>query len=231
MIKRLIAFFRAVKNARRVARIRARGNVVEVAFRDLSRVKLKVSGEGNVIRIGRLSPGNGRLTVAAFSADSRIEIAPGLSISRNLSINIGQNHPNFGRVLDCSVDIGTETSMEEVGIGILNSHAHVRIGSHCMFSYEVTLYQTDAHPIYEHGTDRIVNRVGTMAVGEHVWIGARSTLLKNTVIADGSLVGWGSVVSGRFTEPNSVIVGNPARQLPGRKIDWRSSDSRYLQNC
>lgn len=217
-------------NGRRLSRAIAAGNEITLCRQDLARIKLKIRGKGNVIRIGRLHPGAGTITISLFADNSRIEIGEGLSVSRELSINMGQNHPNFGRVVSSSVRIGEETSLESVDIGILNSRAHVEIGPRCMFSFGITLYQTDAHPIYELGTDRILNRVGTMKIGEHVWIGAQATLLKNVQIADGSLVGWGSVVSGRFETPHVIIAGNPARQIPNRQIDWSHGDPRYITN-
>ena len=51
---------------------------------------------------------------------------------------------------------------------------------------------------------------------------------KNVSIADNSIVGWGSIVTRRFDEPNVVIAGIPAR-IVKRGIDWdRKSIGKHL---
>lgn len=230
MVNFVTFLFRRLKNVWRVRRLRVYGNEVVVAPEDFARIKLKVRGTGNVIRIGKMRAGSGAVIVSAYANASRIEIGEGVSVSRELVVNVWQNHPNFGSVTGCLVRIGEGTSVESLEIGVLNSHASVLVGAQCMISFGVTLYQTDAHPIYAKGTDRIVNRVSALSIGDHVWVGARVTILKNSIIPDGCLIGWGSVVSGRFADPHVVIAGNPARQVSSRKIDWARSDPRYIAN-
>ena len=46
------------------------------------------------------------------------------------------------------------------------------------------------------------------------------TILKGSVIKDGSVVGTHSVVAKAFDEPNVVIVGNPAR-IVKHNIFWK----------
>ena len=67
-------------------------------------------------------------------------------------------------------------------------------------------------------------------IGNHCWIGANSTILKNTTIADDSIIGWGGVVSGSYSQSHCAIAGNPARVVK-TNITWDSkSFNDYVDN-
>jgi acetyltransferase-like isoleucine patch superfamily enzyme len=55
-------------------------------------------------------------------------------------------------------------------------------------------------------------------IGDHVWIGARSLVLKGTRIDDGAVIGGGSVVSGHIAA-GTVVAGNPARVI-AQGVRW-----------
>lgn len=56
---------------------------------------------------------------------------------------------------------------------------------------------------------------GNIIIGNDVWIGYGATILSGVTIADGSVIGADSVVS-RNTEPYSINVGNPAKEVKKR---------------
>lgn len=57
-----------------------------------------------------------------------------------------------------------------------------------------------------------VGAVGTIDIGNNVFIGVNSVILRNTIIEDNVVIGAGSVVSGHL-EANSVYAGNPAKNI------------------
>lgn len=59
-----------------------------------------------------------------------------------------------------------------------------------MFAYGIMLFNTDAHPIYDMEHKNIINKVGDMKIGDHCWIGANSTILKNVEFWHDTIVGW-----------------------------------------
>lgn len=93
----------------------------------------------------------------------------------------------------------------------------VSIGDNSLIGSEVIIADTDFHPIHNPKERRRAAipapREGhRVCIGENVFIGARSIILKGTTIGDGSVVGAGSVVKGIFPA-NSIIAGNPARSI------------------
>ena len=98
------------------------------------------------------------------------------------------------------------------------------------FSFNVNIYHTDAHPILDAKTNKIINKVKSCTIGNHVWLSANSTILKNAFIEHDCIVGWGSVVSGKFSDPFCAIASNPARVVKSG-ITWDSNGSKgYVQN-
>lgn len=55
-----------------------------------------------------------------------------------------------------------------------------------------------------------------ITIGNDVWIGAAVTILKGVNIADGAVIGAGSLVT-RNVAKNSIVVGNPAKLVKFRE--------------
>lgn len=73
-----------------------------------------------------------------------------------------------------------------------------------------------------------INFAKCIEIGKHVWIGKDSKIGKNVKIADNSIVGWGSIVTKEFNEPNVIIAGIPAK-IVKRGINWdRRCINKYL---
>lgn len=150
---------------------------------------------------------------------------------------MGQEHPNFGLIESATLKIGRQSAFMKTQIVTYNSHTKIEIGQNCMFSSNIMLFHTDAHPIYDRKNHKIINKVKDMIIGNHVWVGAGVTILKNTYIPDDCIVGYNSVVSLKYHHPQQdcdrggwIIAGNPARVVK-TGITWDSNGSKgYIQN-
>ena len=173
-------------------------NRIEIDPNDIGRVQLRVAGDNNVVIIKKLSEGTvGKVSISLAGNDCSIVLDAGIFIGDALNIYAGQIHPNFGMINNAHIYIGKGTSFEKTTISTANANSSIEIGERCMFSYGITVYNTDSHPIIDAENGNIINKVKTLKIGDHVWVGANATILKNTCIPDDCIVGWGSVVNSK----------------------------------
>ena len=181
-IKKLVKRFLAKRNLKKIARNAIVGNGVVV------------SHEAAV-----MAPTPERVCIGDNS-----EIACTLACQGNGKIRIGKN-----------AWIGAKT--------VIGSVEEIVIGDYAIISTEVHIYDNNNHPIspkqrqqmsesgfhsdlwkWHHSASKKVQ------IGDRVWIGERSTILKGVTIGNDAIVAAGSVVT--HDVPSSTIVaGNPAR--------------------
>lgn len=207
-------------------------NQIYIRGKNTKRVQLNINGENNYIEIDTdtILP-SAKITVNIYGHNNRVIIKKGFLLSGRLGILIGQKNNNFGLCNNTGFVIDEYSSVEQMQYITFNSGAYCRIGKNCVFSYGITLYNTDAHPVLDLNTHKVINYVHGIDIGNHVWVGANATILKNTHIAEDCIVGWGSVVSGKYTEPHCAIAGNPARLIK-RDITWDPNGAKcgYIEN-
>ncbi len=164
-------------------------------------------------------------------------------ISQNSTIHIiGENHycqinrtfkflNNFIFIfgVDASLTIGKNTTIRDTTIG-LDYKSKVHIGKECMIA-ETAIRGTDFHTIIDIEKGNIVNIPrDVLSIGDRVWIAENCRILKNACISEGSIVGASSVVCGKFTEPNCIIAGNPAKVIKTGFTWNRACIYEYIKN-
>ena len=60
------------------------------------------------------------------------------------------------------------------------------------------------------------DKVGDIVIGNDVWFGTRVIVLPGVRVADGCVIGAGSVVTANLAEPYGIYAGNPARLIRHR---------------
>jgi maltose O-acetyltransferase len=95
----------------------------------------------------------------------------------------------------------------------LSAHDHVAIGRDCLIGNYVTIMDNDYHDLVNH---KAPGRSAPIHIGDRVWLGLRSIILKGVTIGDDSVVGAGSVVTSDIP-PRSLAFGVPAKVV--RSID------------
>lgn len=95
----------------------------------------------------------------------------------------------------------------------------VAIGDGCLISWDVLIIDTDGHEIYDARGTRI-NSAAPIAIGNSVWLGCRSVVLKGVRIADGVVVAAAATVTRPVESPNVIVGGSPARVVK-ENIRWK----------
>ena len=103
--------------------------------------------------------------------------------------------------------------------GTIISRKKITIGKNTLMAWDSLITDADHHHILDQ-EGRITNPPAEVSIGNQVWIGARSMILKGAEIANGSIIGAQSLVSGKFREDRCLIAGNPARKLK-KDVYWQ----------
>jgi len=98
-------------------------------------------------------------------------------------------------------------------------HKKITIGNNCLVSWNCFIMDCDFHKIYDTNKTRL-NPPAEIIIGNKVWIGMNSSILKKSTIPDNSVIGTGSIVSGTLSIQNGVYVGSPARLIK-ENITWQ----------
>lgn len=188
--------------------IKGNNNKLLIESALLKNVNIKIIGNHNVVKISK------------FTRLSNCNI---IIIGDNNIINIGEftinNNVNFNIEDDGNkIYIGEKTALYgEVDLSAIEGTI-IQIGRDCLFSSDIDFRTGDSHTILDSDNKRI-NPSKNIIIGNHVWIGTRSLVLKGSEISNNTIVGAGSLVNKRFDEPNVTIAGMPA-QIVKRNTNW-----------
>jgi len=94
----------------------------------------------------------------------------------------------------------------------------LKFGDDVLIGMHVLIMDTDYHPIFNKQKE-IINPDRDILMGNKVWIGSNTTILKGTQIGNDIIIGAGSIVSGKLLEDNSIYCGNPVKHVKN-DITW-----------
>lgn len=129
---------------------------------------------------------------------------------------IGINKPVVIAVSNYAVlSIGNNTGFSGTSIYVMD---RVIIGDNCSFGANTAIWDTDFHPV--NYLDRRVNDItkinsSPIEIGNDVFVGANSIILKGINIGDRAIIGAGSVVT-KDIPSDEIWAGNPVKFI--RKI-------------
>ncbi len=128
-------------------------------------------------------------------------------ITHGCKINVMENAQ---LIFGDNVVISTETSIVV--------QKKIEIGNNSGISWECLVMDTDFHPIYD-SDNNIINPAKEILIGDNVWVGCRCTVLKGTIIPNGSIIAASSMVNKSLSGDNCIFGGQPTRVLKS-DIHW-----------
>jgi acetyltransferase-like isoleucine patch superfamily enzyme len=175
-------------------------------------LKVHLSSVKNV-SIGKKPTSNG-LAFLRFKKGAQV------SIGDNFKINNGERFNSIGRQAKCvlmvrrnaELIIGNNVGMSSSAIFCSKK---ITIGNDVKIGGNVCIYDTDFHALdYSARRSKPIDiectQTAAVHIGNDVFIGAHSTILKGVSIGDRAIVGAGSVVTKSIPE-DEIWAGNPAK--------------------
>ena len=87
---------------------------------------------------------------------------------------------------------------------------NITLGKNVLLGWETLIMDTDWHSTVNLKNNEIMAYHKPIVIGDNVWTGQKSTILKGVHIAKGCIVASCAVVTKSFEEENALIAGNPA---------------------
>lgn len=79
----------------------------------------------------------------------------------------------------------------------------ISFGNDCLLSWDILIMDSDFHQITNIQND-IINTPSPIHIGNHVWIGCRSTILKGVSIADNAVIAAGAIITKSLPQSHSI---------------------------
>ena len=191
------------------------GNTIESPSVFDENIDITIRGKNNRIVIDE----NARIKKLKLVMDcdnGTLVIGPSRKKPMEMNIRVGE---------DATVKIGANVTTTSMPLISAVEGVTVSIGDDVMIASQNQFRADDGHPIFDVATGKRVNPAKDITIGNHVWIGAKATLLGGAKIGDGSVIGFGSIVTKRI--PNNVIaVGTPAKVVR-KNIAWERPHLSY----
>ncbi len=191
----------------------------------------RITGENNEVTIGPCKR-KSNLSIRINGNNNKINLT-GIAHIKNLSIIIGSQIQANGAILNIGDNL---TIGDDCKILLYNTGNICQIGQDCMISSNITIRCGELpHLLFDIESGEYLDKSDGVFIGDHVWIGERTYLMKRARIPNGCIIGCSSIVTKNFEEENCVIAGNPAKIVRENIIWFRDpkqlkKDPRFYQS-
>lgn len=152
--------------------------------------------------------------IISMSRDSNVVIGDRVAMASDSRFTaLGVSRPCILRTLrpGAKIFIGDDTGMSGA---VICAAVQVSIGKQCLIGADVMIFDNDFHPTASEGRRYSNSDVSVESapvfIGDNVFIGTRSIVLKGVSVGRNSVVGAGSVVASNVPE-NVIVAGCPAK--------------------
>ncbi len=196
---------------------------------------ISIEGNNNSIRFEKGLIPNGSITIRIIGDNNVIVFKEETAVSDvNILILGNGNMVYVGRKCSLTfVQIIMERDMNNLSINDestfhgrgaktvefhLDEQTSISIGKDCMISNDVQFRSSDNHSVLDDNSKRL-NQASNIVIGDHVWIGMRTLVMKGSVIHTDSVIAASSLCNKDYIESNVLIAGMPA-VIKKKNINW-----------
>ena len=176
----------------------------------MKKCKIVIHGSGNVIDLGQAANYLTRCNIYIYGNYNVISLG-----ERNVFLNADLYIEDNGS----KITFGSRNRI----LGFTHVAAcegkSVSFGDGCLFSTDVIFRNTDSHAILDNETGERINPAASIKIGNRVWFGNKTTILKGVKIDDDCVVATGAIVT-RDVPANSIVAGVPAKVVR-TGVSWR----------
>jgi acetyltransferase-like isoleucine patch superfamily enzyme len=192
-------------------------------------IVVRDAGQRNHIGISAadLRDGEGLIELNGDDNDVQVETPhvwglPHIMVGGNARVSIGRGCV-LGKLFiyagsGAEVEIGAMTGFSGTAAFAAHEPARIAVGDGCLFGAETHVLASDMHSIIDIDSGHRINPARDVIIGDRVWVGFRSVLLKGARIGEGTIIGAGSIVTGAVPA-RCAAAGNPARVLR-QDVTW-----------
>ena len=135
--------------------------------------------------------------------------------SRSTQTALGVNHPVVLRALKPGAVLSIRSNVRMSGVTICAA-TKIVIGDRCVIGANAAIVDTDFHamnPVLRSSPDDFANAASSpVMIGNDVFIGGNSMVLKGVTIGDRAVIGSHSVVT-KDIGAGVIVAGNPAKPI------------------
>ena len=149
---------------------------------------------------------------------SRIRAYPGTAILVGNNVYLRSDSEGYHTGMPFPTTLLVDVKGGSINIGdncrlngaYIHAQKSISIGKNCLIAAGVNIIDSNGHIVMS--GNRTIGRDNPkeIVIGDNVWIGLNSTILKGSILGNNSVISAGSVVKGIFPD-NSLIQGNPAQ--------------------
>lgn len=165
---------------------------------------------GNIkigINEGPFLKGRGEFSYFKLSQNAQIIFKGKCNINAGSVINISSGICEFGDEFAANAHF------------LLSCENEIRFKDKVLFGWDCTVIDGDGHTVISTEDGKKCNQSKPIVIGNHVWIGAKTTILKGIYISDNTIVAYGSLVTKSNQKGYAILAGDPARIVKG-EVDW-----------
>lgn len=183
---------------------------------------------GGVILVGRKFDLHIHKNAKIKTNGGRLYLGIGITYAQHGTLDMYESsvletHGNVMFHKGSKIMLGAGAKLEIGNMTYINEHSRIQcresisIGERCAISWNVDILDTDEHQIIYNGITK--DKTNPVKIGNHVWIGCKSIILKGSNIEDNVIIGAGSLVN-KHCYQNSLYVGNPCKNIKNN-VTWQ----------